>query len=472
MLACPADEIIIGGQRGGGKTYGVLGAFAIYADKYGADAIGVLFRRTYPELADVIVKAKKIFYPLGWTYNESTHDWKSPRGAILRLRYLDRDSDAEGYQGHEYPWQAFEEIGNFPSPTPIDLLYGCLRSASGIPKRRYLTCNPGGPGHAWVKKRYIDGRKANEIFTYHPQPVLAPALTISACFIPAALEDNPALLKNDPGYEAALAASTMGNEALYRAWRFGDWDVIAGAYFDIFTDAACCYDTDLEIKPWFARWISVDWGFKHDAAVYWFVADGAGRIWTEREVVVARHEPAALGRLIADMTPEAERSALDAVYLSPEVFDKDDSIKTIATKIGEELHKRGLPYPSRADNARVSGWMVMYQLLKTGQWKINRNCRRLIECLPLLQRDPKHPEDILKVDGDDPGDAARYGLKTRDIPVTVPTPVLIARRIDAEIDKHGSLTDRAIHAKRIVAEEEAGEHAVYSARRMTARRRR
>lgn len=430
----------------------MIGHWAQHAIRYKAAARGTIFRRTFDELRDAIEKSRVILSPMGWRYLESKYVWTSPDGAILYMRHLDRDSDANLYQGHEMTWQGFDEIGNFASSTPIDLLFAALRSpVAGIKKQRILTANPGGPGHAWVKARYIT-RTPLELFEYAPQPS-RPDLTISACFIPGRLEDNVTLMENDPGYETKIAASTMGNEALWRAWRYGDWDVIAGAYFDCFTEATCTYDDDPEIKPWFARWISVDWGFKHDAAVYWFATDGNGRIWTEREIVVARHEPAELGRLIAESTPREHRSALDALYLSPEVFDKDTSAKTIATEIGAELVKFGLPYPSRADNARVSGWMLMYQLLKTGRWKISRQCKRLIECLPSLQRDPKHPEDILKIDGDDPGDSARYGVKTRDLTVNIPVAVVIANRMQAEVVPQASLTDKTIHARRITKEE-------------------
>src|SRR5262249_17796442 len=156
------------------------------------DARGILFRRTMPELDEVIRRSKEIYLPLGWIYQEQKHDWTAPNGATLRLRYLDRDSDADGYQGHSYTWMGFDELGNWPSPAPIDKLWACVRSAVGVPCVRRSTGNPGGPGHVWVRDRYRVDRPL-QVFEYCPNPDL-PQLKIQAVFIPSRLEDNPALM--------------------------------------------------------------------------------------------------------------------------------------------------------------------------------------------------------------------------------------------------------------------------------------
>ena len=146
LLECPIFEVFFGGARGGGKTDGALGEFMVHADALGQHASGLMVRRTYKELVDTIERSRAIYGPLKWTYNETEKLWRDPRGARLRFAYLDRDSDAEGYQGHSYTRVYIEEIGNFPSPAPVFKLFATLRSGAGVPVGFRATGNPGGPG--------------------------------------------------------------------------------------------------------------------------------------------------------------------------------------------------------------------------------------------------------------------------------------------------------------------------------------
>lgn len=266
MVACPVEEVCYGGARGGGKTYGLLGDVLIRADRYGVDFRGIIFRRSFtPELEEIITQTKMLFPKLGWLYNAGTYTWTAPNGATLLLRHLDNDADADLYQGHQYCWQGFDEVGNFPDPAPIDKLWGSLRSPAGVPCVRRLTCNPGGPGHHWVEERYrIINGTPYEPFWYTPQAKDHPELRIQAVFIPAKLEDNPALMKNDPEYERRLAA--VGSAALYKAWRYGDWTAVVGA---VFTEWNVEQHVLAEFDPpkgwtWGA---GMDWGYR---APGWF----------------------------------------------------------------------------------------------------------------------------------------------------------------------------------------------------------
>src|SRR5262252_136788 len=156
FIACPIFEVFFGGARGGGKTDAVLADFIEHADTYGKDAIGIMFRRERTQLIETIERSKAIYEPLGFRYHEQDKMWRAPNGARLRFAYLERDSDAEAYQGHSYTRVYVEEIGTFPSERPILKLMATLRSGAGVPVGFRATGNPGGPGHTWVKARYID----------------------------------------------------------------------------------------------------------------------------------------------------------------------------------------------------------------------------------------------------------------------------------------------------------------------------
>lgn len=215
LLTCPINDILFGGARGGGKTDGILGDWASHCATHGENSNGIVFRKSTPELEEVIARSKALYLPLGAIFKESKKIWTMPNGARLKMRFLERDSDAEKYQGHSYTWMAFDEAGNWKSPDPIDKLRATLRSAHGIPCRLISTANPGGIGHQWLKERYIT-----------PAPPMTPFYDAERktwrVFIPSRLNDNPHLLNNDPGYVDRIASS--GAPWLVKAWLEGDWD--------------------------------------------------------------------------------------------------------------------------------------------------------------------------------------------------------------------------------------------------------
>jgi hypothetical protein len=153
----------------------------------------------------------------------------------------------------------------------------------------------------------------------------------------------------------------------------------------------------------------MDWGFKHHAAVYWFAKDDNGRVITYRELHRSGVGEKEWGQLIADNS-KGER--ITYVFMSPDAFAKRTSQNTVAEEIGEGLVVSGLPRPVAADDDRVGGARLCYQLLVTNNVVISSDCPALIKCLPMLIRDEDKLEDVLKVEGDDPYDAWRYGLKS------------------------------------------------------------
>lgn len=216
FLASSVPDVFYGGQRGGGKTDGLIGDFISHEKSYGKRAKGFLARRTMDELEEVQLRCKKYLHPMGWECTGQKPTWRSPSGAFLKLRYLEHDEDAERYQGHEHTWLGIDEAGNFPSPGPIDLLRATLRGSPSVPKFVRLTGNPGGRGHAWLKRRYID-----------PSPPGVPFKDEAArtwrIFIPSSWRNNPAV---DAAYEDRLYAATIGKPWLRKNWMEGDWDAL------------------------------------------------------------------------------------------------------------------------------------------------------------------------------------------------------------------------------------------------------
>ena len=229
LLACPVFEVFFGGARGGGKTDGMLGEWASHADLHGKNAVGLMVRRERVQLLETIERSRQIYGPVGARYNDQDKMWRWPNGARLRFAYLERDADADAYQGHSYTRVYVEELGTFPSASPVLRLMATLRSGEGVPCGFRATGNPGGPGHQWVKARYIDPNPAGwkiRKFTYE-NPWTRETIEQDRVFIPSKLRDNKFL---GPEYVANL--QMVGSDTLVRAWLEGDWTVIEGAYFD------------------------------------------------------------------------------------------------------------------------------------------------------------------------------------------------------------------------------------------------
>src|SRR5262249_13758442 len=161
--------------------------------------------------------------PLGAKFHEQDKLWRFPNGSRLRFAYLERDSDAEAYQGHSYTRVYVEEIGTFPSSAPIFRLMATLRSGSGIPCGFRATGNPGGPGHQWVRARYIDPAPLGwkTITEQYRNPWTKETVSRDRIYIPSKLQDNRYL-----GSEYVANLQMVGNAQLVRAWLEGDWSVI------------------------------------------------------------------------------------------------------------------------------------------------------------------------------------------------------------------------------------------------------
>lgn len=414
LLACTVFDILYGGARGGGKTDGMLGEFAAHAQRYGADAIGVFFRRTLVQLDEAIERAKTLYVPLGAVWRDQKKEFTFPNGARLKFRYLERDADAEAYQGHSYSRVYFEELTNFPDPGPINKLRATLRSAAGVPCCFRATANPGGPGHQWVKARYID-----------PAPegwkILADEDGLERVFIPARLQDNRALVENDPSYVSRLRQS--GSAELVRAWLDGDWSVIEGAYFDNWRPEKHVIRPCALPGAW-TRFLAFDWGSARPFACLWFaisegdvegIAKGALVVYQEWYGASGPNvglkmdaEDVARGILARESGTIAYRVADPAIF----AHDGGPSIseRMFAATGGKLVWKPG-------DNKRVPGWDQVRARLEGEDGRpmlvVFSTCTDLIRTLPALQHDQHKPEDV-DSDAEDHGpDALRYGAMSR-----------------------------------------------------------
>lgn len=315
-----------------------------------------------------------------------------------------------------------EEIGNFPSDKPILKLLATLRSGAGVPVGFRATGNPGGPGHQWVRARYIDPAPAG-------YEIIRDSLSgLERVYIPSRVADNKYL---GDDYVAQLKAS--GSETLVRAWLHGDWSVIEGAFFDQWSNERHVI-RPFDVPPTWLRFRSMDWGSAKPFSVGWWavasddhqtpegVCIPRGALVRYREWYGASAPNVGL-KLTAEQVAEGikEREKLKEIrygVIDPSAFQVDGG-----PSIAERMGRLGV-YWDKADNKRVAqkgamgGWDMMRQRIRgDGDGRpmlfVFNTCRDFIRTVPALQHDPDNPEDI-DTDGEDhAGDEARYACMSR-----------------------------------------------------------
>lgn len=468
FISCPCFEVFFGGARGGGKTDAVLGEFCVHASIYGEHAIGLMVRRERTQLVETIERSKQIYGPLGWKWHEQDKMWKAPNGARLRFAYLERDADADSYQGHSYTRIYIEEIGTFPSERPILKLMATLRSGSGVPCGFRATGNPGGPGHQWVKRRYIDAAPIGWKITTQTfkNPWTQEEITRDRVFIPSKLQDNKYL-----GSDYVANLQMTGSPNLVKAWLEGDWNVIEGAFFPEFSMDRHVI-APFAIPSHWLRFRSMDWGSASPFSVGWWAvasdnyqlrdgqllssqnngrmregvapsihpdnriggiappASGYSRIIPRGALVRYREWYGADAQghglklpaeeIAKGITEREKNDPIDSSImgvLDPAAFSSDGG-----PSIAERMARAGVRFRP-ADNRRVArigaigGWdQLRNRLLGNDESPMIyffHTCTDLIRTLPALQHDADKPEDVDTESEDHAPDECRYACMSR-----------------------------------------------------------
>lgn len=441
FIACPVFEVFYGGSRGSLKTDGVLGDWLSHSDQYGANAIGLMVRKTREQLNETIERARQIYTPLGFKFTDRPSRCVAPNGARLNFAYLERDSDAEHYQGQSNTRVYVEELGNFANPAPVFKLMATLRSAAGVPCGFRATGNPGGPGHQWVKARYIDpapmGWKV--IQTEFKNPWTGENITRDRVFIPGKITDHN-LLGN--GYIANLQMS--GSPELVRAWLEGDWNVIAGAFFPEFSIERHVVQP-VELPKHWLRFRSCDWGSARPFAVQWFaVSEGDLPQFPRGALVMYREwygmqdgKPNEGLKMTAEEVADGIVARDDPGYkfewphsvIDPAAFAENGG-PSIAERMMVRTQKRiawrGADNKRVAGSGALGGWDQLRARLKGEDDRpmlyIFSTCTDTIRTLPTMQHDYSRPEDIDTDAEDHAVDALRYACMSRPYLTKIKTP--------------------------------------------------
>ena len=424
FLAASEREVLYGGAAGGGKSYAML-ADPLHGLN-NPNFSGLLVRHTTEELRELIQKSQEL-YPRaipGIKWSERKSSWISPRGGRLWMSYLDKDMDVTRYQGQAFNWIGFDELTQWPTPFAWDYMRSRLRSAHSAELGLYMraTTNPGGAGHAWVKKMFIDPAPYGQAFwatnIETGEEIRFPAGHSKAGqplfkrrFIPASLFDNPYLAETGD-YEAMLLSMP---EHQRKQLLEGNWDVNEGAAFPEFSRAVHVTEP-FDIPQQWVKFRACDYGYGSYTGVVWFAVAPDEQLIIYRELYCSKVTATDL----ADMILEAEANDGGIRYgvLDSSLWHKRGDT---GPSLAEQMNMKGCRWrPSdRSRGSRVAGKNEIHRRLQIDEYTekprmvIFSTCTHTLAQLPTIPLDKRNPEDVDTNAEDHLYDAIRYGVMTR-----------------------------------------------------------
>ncbi len=362
-----------GGARGGGKSWALRRKLVGLCLRYPKIRC-LLVRRSYAELKANHVRPLLSEYAPLLSWRESEKCLYFQNGSTIALGYCASVRDCLRYQGQEYDIIAIDEATQL-SEYQFSIFKACLRGVGDVPRRMYLTCNPGGIGHAWVKRLFID------------RDFRADERAEDYRFISARVYDNPVLLAADPDYVRQLESLP---EKLRDAWLLGRWDVFEGQFFPEFRiETHVCAAT--EIPSRITKFVAFDYGFDMLAALLCGV-DGKGNLFVLRELCLPDLTLSEAGEAVASLC-RGER--IEYAAASPDLWNRRQDTGRSGFEIMQGVPS--MPPMVRADDRRIPGWRVLREYLNhestSPKLFISADCETLIASLPALLCSSVRPED-------------------------------------------------------------------------------
>lgn len=458
LVTPPGMDLFLGGGRGGGKSFALLLLALRHAEQYGSRARILYVRKSYKALADFELLSREVFgevYGTAARYNGSDHVWRFPNGAYMELGQLEGPGDYSKYQGRSFNLLLIDEAGEWPGPGDLDRLRSNLRGPADVPIRTVMAANPGGPGHAWLSRRYVFRAAPWAPFREEQSDRLW-------IYAPSTFQQNPYLDRDQ--YAAQLRAACPTDPELLRAWMDGDWAIARGAYF-----GSVIEESRNAVDPWpripgeqrehdrvaghdagkryvqtayervtaslrrddWRTYLAHDWGSSAPSVTYLCAispgAEGPDGRWYPPGSVVLVDELA---------TVDADNPSQGLGWSVPVVADAilgmcrrwgvraegvaDDACfaKTgsSAGSIAAEFARAGVTFNPAKKSDRIGGWETMKRLLQDAGKPdvpglyVSRQCSYWWETVPFLGRDKVRVEDVDTKGPDHAADATRYGL--------------------------------------------------------------
>lgn len=453
MASSSVFEVLYEGERGPGKTDALLMSFAQFVDQgFGDYWQGIIFRKTFPELKDIISKSHRWFPQIfpNAKYHSTEHCWEFQNGEKLRFAHMRVPEDYMKYHGHEYPFVAFEELTTWADDVCYRRMMSCCRSSCPNPKmpRMYRsTTNPYGPGHTWVKDRFKLPESRFEIIQDELGAIDAitgkVAVSKPRLAINGSLLENKILLESDPNYLATLKESAR-NEQELNAWIKGSWDIVSGGMFsDVFIPSIHVIPKFTIPKSWKIDRV-FDWGSSRPFSLGWYAESNGepyidpitGRYFGEVKGDVFR-----IGEWYGSTGKPNEGLRLEPTDFAIQAAEREmrmgihnrcrpgpADISIFATDHGPSTHsiynRQNIRFVKAAKGpfSRIRGWEVCRDYFKNAIPPIDgsgrtlpgvfifENCKEFKKFIPAMSRSDTDPDDIDPDIEDHIADEFRYRL--------------------------------------------------------------
>jgi hypothetical protein len=443
FLQSPIREVCFAGTRGPGKTDSMLMSFAQYCGRgYGDYWRGVIFRRNYKHLDDIISKSKRWFnrskQKPRFLAGTSALKWVWPTGEELLLRAFEDEEDYWSYHGHEYPFIGWEELTSWASIACYESMKSCNRSSfqpygtmQDIPRYIRSSTNPYGVGHNWVKNYFIDPAPYGKL--------IVDAKGNKRVCLFGSIKENPYLGEE---YIQTLESITDPNKR--KAWLEGSWDITSGGMFDDIWDSQKHILKPFKIPASWQIDRSFDWGSSRPFSVGWWaqtdgtdavMTDGTTRSFPRKTLIRIGEWYGSTGkpneglRMPAKevargiLARERQMGIIGRVRAGP----ADSAIYAVTddASIGQNMETEGVFWTlaDKKAGSRKNGWELMRDRLaavtnpehndKPGLYVFD-NCRDWIRTVPPIPRDAKDPDDVDTEAEDHAGDDTRYRVLAAD----------------------------------------------------------
>lgn len=437
FLKCTKKHVAYGGARGGGKSWVLRLKACILCNKWPGIRV-LIVRRTLEDVRkNHIIPLKKMLMNIA-VFKQTDRTFYFRNGSVIEFQYYDSEKDSTHFQGNEWDVIFIDEATQFEEEWLKIITTSCRGGPEGYPKRVYYTCNPGGPGHGYIKRLFVDRKFEG---SENPEDY---------AFIQALVTDNKYLMRTQPEYMDFLKALPPKLKA---AWLYGEWNIFEGQFFEDFRmepDIRAAAETgeqdpDPEELKKQHRWTHVippfmpkkhwtiyrsfDWGYHRPFSMGYYAVDDDGVLYRICEFYGVQH---AEGKAVANegvkWAPEKVFSEIQQFehehpYLAgrniqgiadPAIWDAETGIS-----FAETAGKYGL-YFQKADNRRIPGWMqchyrLMFDENGFAQFYVFDKCEEFIRTIPTLQYD-KHKAEDLDTEGEDHiADEWRYMCQGRPI---------------------------------------------------------
>ena len=401
-----------GGARGGGKSW-VMRVVAVQAAMtYGApnewsEGIKIwFFRRTQKDLIDNHLMPLKMLIGNRAKYNENNKTFTFRNGATIQLRYCDTDNDAAHVQGNEADLIFIEEATQF-KPEWLSIIAASCRGVNDYPHRVFYSCNPGGPGHEYIKRLFVD-RIYND--TEKPEDY---------SFVQAMVTDNDILMERSPEYINFLKNLPP---KLRDAWLYGSWEIWEGQYFSLVNDPDHYEDglwthviSPIKIRPHWPIYRGFDWGSYRPFSVGWYALDEDGTMIRFKELygVQKSGNDSLANQGVGWPSEKIFRKIYEIENTHP--YLKGKEIIGIADKAIFAKESTGISiadtamecgvYFTPSDSTRLAGWeqcQIRLQFNQQGRprFYVTTDCPEFIRTIPTLMHD-KHDAEVVDSQGED-----------------------------------------------------------------------